>query len=64
MRRRFYAAHDAPLLLLEVDVARLPEPPVEEVGDPATGETFPHLYGPLPVAAVVGVTELAPPHDR
>ena len=50
------------VLLLEVDEARLPEPPVHEVGNPGTGETFPHLYAALPVAAVVDVTELSPPH--
>jgi len=62
VRRRFYGDVQAPLVLLEIDEARLPQPPVWEVGDPATGERFPHLYQPLPVAAVVATTELAPPH--
>lgn len=62
VRRAFYADHAEPLLLLEIDESRLPEPPVHEVGNPQTGETFPHLYQPLPVAAVVAVTELDPPH--
>jgi len=62
VRRSFYAEHREPLLLLEIDEARLAEPPVEEVGNPETGETYPHLYQPLPVEAVVAVTELAPPH--
>jgi uncharacterized protein (DUF952 family) len=50
------------LLLLEIDPDRLREPPVEEVGNAETGETFPHLYAALPVEAVVAVTELLPPH--
>lgn len=62
VRRAFYAEYPNPLLLLEIDEARLPEPPVIEVGNPRSGETFPHLYRPLPVDAVVRVTELAPPH--
>jgi len=35
---------------------------VREVGDPATGEEFPHVYGPVDVDAVVGVTVVEPPH--
>ncbi len=31
---------------------------VHEVGDPATGETFPHVYGPIEVGAVVDTTVL------
>ncbi len=63
VRRLFYADYPKPLLLLEIDETRLPEPPVVEVGNPETGETFPHLYRPLPIDAVVAVAELAPPHD-
>ena len=62
VRRSFYADYPATLLLLEIDEAELTEPAVHEVGNPATGETFPHLYAALPVHAVVGVTELGPPH--
>jgi uncharacterized protein (DUF952 family) len=62
VRRAFYADHPDPLLLLEIDEDRLAEPPVREVGNPATGEVFPHLYAALDPAAVVRVTELAPPH--
>jgi uncharacterized protein (DUF952 family) len=62
VRRSFYGDLAGPLLLLEIDESRLPEPPVVEVGNPATGETFPHLYAALPVDAVVRVTSLAPPH--
>lgn len=62
VRRRFYADHPGVLVLLEVEESRLPQPPRWEVGDPATGERFPHLYHPLPVDAVVTTVELAPPH--
>lgn len=52
---RFY--RDAgPLVLLTID----PELAGSEVReDPVGAETFPHLYGPLPVAAVVATTPLA-----
>jgi uncharacterized protein (DUF952 family) len=45
------------LVLLEIDEARLPSPPVWEAGDPPdpAGALFPHVYGPIPVAAVVAV---------
>lgn len=62
VRKAFYARHPNALLLLEIDETLLPEPPVMEVGNPETAELFPHLYRPLPVEAVVAVTELAPPH--
>ena len=41
------------LVLLEIDESRLAEPPRYEA-DPA-GERFPHVYGPIPLAAVVAV---------
>ena len=50
--RRFYAGVTEPLVLLRVDSTGLPlvvEPVVPD------GEQFPHLYGPLPVAAVTAV---------
>lgn len=62
VRRTYYADFAGPLLLLEIDETRLAEPAVVEVGDAATGETFPHLYAALPVGAVVRVTELSAPH--
>jgi uncharacterized protein (DUF952 family) len=50
----FYAGVTGPLVLLEVDADRLAEPVrVEEA--PGTGQEFPHIYGPLPVGAVVRV---------
>lgn len=53
---RFYAdASD--LLLLHVDESRLTAPLVyEQLGD--APEPFPHVYGPIPVAAVVHVEPL------
>lgn len=63
VRRSFYADVAGPLLLLEIDPDLLGVPLVVEVGNPRTGEEFPHIYGPLDVDAVVGVTELAPPHS-
>ncbi|RZU32685.1 GNAT family N-acetyltransferase [Blastococcus saxobsidens] len=51
------------LALLVVDPARLPDPVRFEPGrpeDPA-GMLFPHLYGPLPVSAVVAVVPYRPP---
>ncbi|GAA5025604.1 DUF952 domain-containing protein [Terrabacter aeriphilus] len=62
VRRLFYADVTEPLVLLHVDESRLGARVVHEVGDPATGETFPHVYGPIEVDAVVGTTVLAPPH--
>jgi aldose 1-epimerase len=59
---RFYADHDGDLVLLTLDPARLASPLVWEVGDPATGEEFPHLYGPITPDAVVASRVLHPPH--
>ncbi len=50
--QRFYADEVVPLVLLTVDVTRLVDPLVLEVPSGAT-EAFPHLYGPLPIDAVV-----------
>ena len=63
VRRRFYADVTTPLLLLGLDPERLTAPVVVEVGDPVTGEQFPHVYGPLNPDAVVSVERLDPPHD-
>ena len=58
VRDAYYADVSEPLVLLEVDPALLDVPVVEEV--PAGGdEAFPHVYGPLPVAAVVTARELS-----
>jgi uncharacterized protein (DUF952 family)/GNAT superfamily N-acetyltransferase len=51
------------LILLVVDPARLTDPVRMEAGVPADpgGMLFPHLYGPLPVSAVVAVVPYRPP---
>lgn len=55
---RFYADLDE-VLVLEVDPTRLTdEVRVEDLH--GTGEAFPHLYGPLPLDAVVAVHRRAP----
>lgn len=54
----FYAAVDESLVLLTVDTDLLDAQVIAE----NTGggiELFPHVYGPIPVAAVVAVTELS-----
>jgi uncharacterized protein (DUF952 family) len=53
------------LVVLEIDEKRLPKPPVWEDGDPPDpdGRLFPHVYGPIPTAAVVAVHELPPRPD-
>ncbi|HKD99222.1 MAG TPA: DUF952 domain-containing protein [Micromonosporaceae bacterium] len=45
------------LVLLEIDEARLPSAPRREPGDPGdpSSPLFPHVYGPIPVGAVVAV---------
>jgi uncharacterized protein (DUF952 family) len=53
----FYAGLDEPLVLLEIDAGLLGVPVVVEA-PPGTDEQFPHIYGPLPVAAVVAVSPL------
>jgi len=51
---------EEPLVLLEIDPDRLDVPLVVEApaGSGPGAEEFPHVYGPLPVAAVVAVTPL------
>ncbi|WP_241384371.1 DUF952 domain-containing protein [Rhodococcus sp. CH91] len=61
---RLYSGR-ADLLLLHVDPARLGHPVRYEAGVPEDPESmrFPHLYGPLPVDAVVEVTVYEPGAD-
>lgn len=54
VRDRFYTGVTEPLVLLVIDPARLDVPVVAEAA-PDSEETFPHIFGPLPVAAVVQV---------
>ncbi|NHN57404.1 DUF952 domain-containing protein [Calidifontibacter sp. DB0510] len=57
VRERFYGdLPDADLRLLHLDTSGLDVR--WEVGDPATGEEFPHLYAELPVERVTRVTTL------
>ncbi|MEU5880870.1 DUF952 domain-containing protein [Spirillospora sp. NPDC047279] len=50
---RFYTAVDpADLVLLTIDVAKLG---AEVRHEPADGQLFPHIYGPIPLPAVIDV---------
>ena len=53
------------LVLLEVDESRVDAPTVWEDGDPPdpTGRQFPHVYGPIPLDAVVRVRDFRPAAD-
>jgi glutathione S-transferase len=55
---RFYADVDE-VLVLRIDPDRLESPLVVEdlIG---SGQLFPHVYGPIPLAAVVEVTKVRP----
>lgn len=61
---RLYRGRDD-LVLLHIDPARLAAPVRWEPGVATDPESmlFPHLYGPLPVAAVVRVTAYPPAGD-
>jgi uncharacterized protein (DUF952 family) len=49
---RFYAEVDAPLVLLQIDEALLGSPwRVDPL--PGSADGFPHVYGPVDIAAVV-----------
>ena len=60
VRDRFYGDVTEQLLLLQIDTDLVGVPIVEEAPAPGVSETFPHIYGPLPVAAVVKVIPLEP----
>ncbi|MEU1214862.1 DUF952 domain-containing protein [Streptomyces sp. NPDC005790] len=49
-----YGPEDEGLVVLVIDTGRLPAPVTYESMKPG-GEEFPHIYGPLPVSAVVEV---------
>ncbi|BBX17264.1 glutathione S-transferase [Mycolicibacterium duvalii] len=61
---RLYAGR-TDLLLLRVDAARLTSPVRWEPGVPTDpdGMVFPHLYGELPIQAVIRVTPYLPGRD-
>ncbi|NNG40640.1 DUF952 domain-containing protein [Flexivirga sp. ID2601S] len=63
VRQRFYSDYEQDLFLLAIDPGRLNAEVRREVGDPATGEEFPHVYGPIEVDAVQAVHTLHPTHD-
>lgn len=54
---RFYAGVTEPLILLEIDTDLLGVPWQEDQVD---HDTFPHVYGPLAISAVVGVRPVSP----
>ncbi|GAA1524855.1 DUF952 domain-containing protein [Nocardioides humi] len=60
VRDLFYADVTEPMVLLQIDPALLDVPVVEEPPEPGSAVTFPHIYGPLPVSAVVKVIPLPP----
>ena len=53
VRELFYGDVTEPLLLLQIDTDRLDVPVIEEPAVPGATETFPHIYGPIPLDAVV-----------
>ena len=55
VRSTFYADHEGPLVLLEIETDLL-ESPWQE--DPVGDETFPHGYGPINTSAVVDARSL------
>lgn len=61
---RLYAGR-TDLVLLRIDPARLSSPVRWETGVPTdpVEMVFPHLYGPLPAAAVISVTPYLPGAD-
>lgn len=62
VRQRFYADVEEPLVLLAIEPGLLTSPVVEEsVAD--SDETFPHVYGPINVEAVVTVLPLDHPGE-
>jgi uncharacterized protein (DUF952 family) len=63
VRERFYSDVTEPLVLLVIDPARLTAE-VREEAVPDSAETFPHVYGPIEVAAVVEVRTLGPSNDQ
>lgn len=55
--QRFWAAETAPVVLLTVDPDEVGEALVDENTSGGT-ELFPHLYGPLPLDAVIAVHDV------
>lgn len=57
VRDRFSSAVSEPLVLLVIDASRL-SAEVREEAVPGLDESFPHIYGPINLDAVVGVRQL------
>ncbi|GGF55950.1 hypothetical protein GCM10011519_32320 [Marmoricola endophyticus] len=57
VRKRYYADATEPLVLLVIDPGKLDAPVVEEA-PPGGTETFPHVYGAIPAAAVTRAVPL------
>lgn len=57
--RSFYADDPEPLVILEIDRARLGRTRVRLEKVPGGDQAYPHLYGPLPTAAVATIRALA-----
>ncbi|MFI5066276.1 MAG: DUF952 domain-containing protein [Streptosporangiales bacterium] len=55
----FYADHDGPLLLLTLDPGRIGAD-IRWEPVPGHADPFPHIYGPIPVAAVIRAVPLEP----
>ena len=58
VRAAVYDDVTEPLVLLEIDPDLLDVPVVEEVPAPGVTETYPHVYGAIPTAAIVAITAL------
>jgi uncharacterized protein (DUF952 family) len=59
VRERYYAdLPDDVLVVLHVDVAALAAAGSPVRWEPVGGELFPHVYGPIPVGAVTGLSPL------
>ena len=61
---RFYGNHTGDLVLLSVDPDLLDAELRWEAPHPESSELCPHLFGPLPVAAVTATRVLGPPFGR
>lgn len=60
---RFYG-DVSELVLLTIDVAAAGAPVIDEPAAPGSNEVYPHLYGALPIAAVIDATFWVREHDR
>ena len=62
MLHNYYAHIDEPLVVLVIDTERVPSEIRYEVPDGAS-DAFPHIYGPLPVDAVVAIAPVTRADD-